>query len=76
MLSCINSLPNDKILDWPKRKGFADDNLNVAEMMIMLDDRVKNIVGRGENVGNQHFLLFPLCFEKASSIGLLKVGIV
>ena len=22
----------------------------------------ENIVGKGENAGNQHFLLFPLCF--------------
>ena len=22
----------------------------------------ENIVGRGENAGNQHFLLFPQCF--------------
>ena len=22
----------------------------------------KNIVGKGENAGNQHFLLFPQCF--------------
>ena len=24
--------------------------------------RVENIVGNGENAGNQHFLLFPQCF--------------
>ena len=23
---------------------------------------LKNIVGKGENAGNQHFLLFPQCF--------------
>ena len=23
---------------------------------------VENIVGKGENAGNQHFLLFPQCF--------------
>ena len=22
----------------------------------------ENVVGKGENAGNQHFLLFPLCF--------------
>ena len=26
----------------------------------------ENIVGKGENAGYQHFLLFPQCFEKAS----------
>ena len=38
--------------------------------------RVENTVGKGENAGNQHFLLFPLCFQKASYAGSLKVGIV
>ena len=35
-------------------------------MIISVFDRVENIVGRGENAGYQHFLLFPQCFEKAS----------
>ena len=34
--------------------------------MISLYDRVENIVGKGENVGYQHFLLFPQFFQKAS----------
>ena len=34
--------------------------------MISVFDRLENIVGKGENVGYQHFLLFPLCFETAS----------
>ena len=25
--------------------------------------RVENIVGKGENAGYQHFLLFPQCFQ-------------
>ena len=37
--------------------------------------RVENIVGKGENAGNQHFLLFPQCFQKTSLSGSLKVGI-
>ena len=41
-------------------------------------ERVEKIVGKGENAGYQHFLLFPQCFQKASyiNIGWLKVGIV
>ena len=27
---CVNSLPNDKFLDWSKFKAFADDKLNVG----------------------------------------------
>ena len=50
--------------------------------MISLFDRVENIkktknnVGKGENAGNQHFLLFPQCFPNSSSSVLPKVGIV
>ena len=39
--------------------------------------KVENIVGNGQNAGNQHFLLFPpQCFQKPSYVGLAKVGIV
>ena len=38
--------------------------------------RVENIVEKGENVGHQHFLLFPKCFQKASFSRSLKVRIV
>ena len=34
---------------------------------------VENIVGRGENAGYQHVLLFPQCFQKLSVPGSLKV---
>ena len=34
--------------------------------------RVDNIVGKGENAGYQHFLLFRQCYQKASFPGLLK----
>ena len=44
-------------------------------MTISLFDRVENTVGKGENAGYQHFLLFPLCFLQPSSLGPLKVGI-
>ena len=60
----INSLPNDKIWGLTKFKAFADDNFNVAKMMISLFDRVENTVGKGENAGYQHFLLFPHCFQR------------
>ena len=39
--------------------------------------KVENIVGKGENAGYQHFLLFPQCFQKVSfSSKVLKVWIV
>ena len=45
-------------------------------MVISLSDRVENIVGKEENAGNQHFLLFPQCFQKLSLSVLLEVKFV
>ena len=72
----LNSLPNDKFLDWSKLKLFADDKINVTTEMKLVLKKVENIVGKGENAGYQHFLLFPQCFQRASFSRLLKVGIV
>ena len=47
-------------------KTLADDKINVPQMMISVFDTVENIVGKGENAGYQHFLLFPQCFQKAA----------
>ena len=55
----INPLPNGKILDRTKFKEFADDKINVAEMMISLSD---NIVGKGENAGYQSEVVKSKCF--------------
>ena len=65
-----------RILDWSKLKAFVDDKLNIADMTIYLCARFENTVGKEENAGYQHFLLFAQCFPKLSSSGLLKVGIV
>ena len=35
-------------------------------MIISVFDTVETIVGKGENAGYQHFLLFTQCFEKVS----------
>ena len=72
----VNSLPNNKILNVTKLKAFVDDKLTVARMMIFLFDKVENTVGKGENAGYQHFLLFLECFPKLCSYGSLRVGIV
>ena len=55
---CLNSLPHDKILKVMQLKALAEDKINVAKMMISVSDEVENIVGKGENAGYQHFLLF------------------
>ena len=78
-LSChqaINSLPNDKSLVSSKLEAYADDKIDVVKRMISLFERAEKTVGKGENAGYQHFLLFPQCFPKPSSLESLKVGIV
>ena len=62
----INSLPNSKIFDWSKLKAFADDKMNGTEKLKFVLGRVENAVGKGENAGNQHFLLFLQCFQKST----------
>ena len=44
--------------------------------MIGVTDWIGNIVRKGENAGDHHFLLFSQFFQKASFPGSLKVGIV
>ena len=63
------TLSNDKFSDWSKLKAFADDKLNLTENLKLELEMVENIVGKGENAGYQHFLLFPQCFQKASILG-------
>ena len=55
-----------------KLKAFADGKLSKAKMTISLFDTVENTVGKGENAGHQHFLLFPQGFPKPSSLGSYK----
>ena len=69
------SLPNDRFLDWSKLKAFTDNKINLAEKLKFVLGRVEN-VGKGENAGYQHFLLFLQCFPKVSILRSLKVGIV
>ena len=75
-LYLTRSIPNNQILHWSKLKAFADNNLRFAKITISVWDSGEKIVGKGENAGYQHFLLFPQCFQKASIWGSLKVGIV
>ena len=74
-LNPLNPLPNNKIFDVTKLKAFADDKLKVDRMLTFLRDTVENTLGKEENAGYQHFLLFPMCFPKPTLMSL-KVGIV
>ena len=37
----------------------------MAEISEIVLDRIENIVGKGENADNQHFLLCPQRFQKS-----------
>ena len=63
----LNLLPDNKILDWSKLKAFADDQSNVTQNIKVVFHGIENIVGKEENAGYQHFLLFPQCFQKVFS---------
>ena len=67
MYLLVNSLPNDKILDWSKFKAHGEDKINVTQNLNFVLYRVENILGKGEIPGYQHSLIFPKCFQKASS---------
>ena len=69
-------LPNNKMLDYSKFKAFADEKKIVTQKLKLGLGRAENNVGKGENAGNQHFLLFQQCFHKLSFSEVLKVGIV
>ena len=57
-------------------KTCANDILSISQNIKFVFHIVENSVGKGENAGYQHFLLFPHCFPRTSSLGSLKVGIV
>ena len=55
-------------LDWSKLKAFAGEKLYIAEEVKFLGEGQKTSLGeKEENPSPQHFLLFPQCFQKASS---------
>ena len=54
---------------------FAEDKLNDTQNIKSVFHKVGNMVGKGENAGYQHFLLFPQCFQKALSSAESKVCI-
>ena len=68
----IYPLPDDNIFGLPKLKAFADDKLNVTRNVKVVFHRIENIVGKEENAGYQHFLLFPQCFQKAFFLQCVK----
>ena len=63
-------------MTWPKWKLSADKIKHVTQNLKFPTCREVIIVRKRENIGHQHFHLFPKYFQKPSSWGLLKLGIV
>ena len=57
-------------------ESFCRRQNNMILKLKFVSERIENILGKRENAGYQHFLLFPKCFQKPPSLGSLKVGIV
>ena len=56
----LNSLPNDKMLDF---FFFQTQSISKRQNLKCTLGKRENIVGKGENAGYQHFILFPQCFQ-------------
>ena len=61
----LTSFPNDKILDFPKLKAFADDKINEAHKLKFVSEMVENIARKGEINWLPAFSPFPQCFQVA-----------
>ena len=70
----FNSLPKEKLIKWSKLKAITYYKINVIQKLEFVLERVEKIVGKGENAGDQHFLLFLQCFRKDSFSSLFKSG--
>ena len=68
-VATCNFLPDNTFLALSKLKAFADDKLNVTQSIKFVFHRLENIVRKGENVGDQHFLLFLQGHQKCSFCG-------
>ena len=71
---CLALYQTMKIQNCSNFKALEDEKVKVAKNSNFVLGRVENIAANGENVGYQHFLLFPQCFLQPFS--LLKLGIV
>ena len=56
-------------------KALADDKIVATQKLKFVLRQAENILGKGENAGNQHFLLLHKVFSKATFFRVVKVGI-
>ena len=73
----MNSLPNNKILDWSKLKQIADDILKCIENeKKKVAYRIENIGRKRETACYKQFLLFSQSFPQLYIFSASKCGIV
>ena len=58
-----------------KLQVFRDEKTNVTRNQFFFLRWVKKIAETGENAGNQHFLLFPQCFQTILFSGRERSGL-
>ena len=68
-------LTDNKILDQSNFKANADDKFKVNQKTKFVHNGVKNIVGKGENAGYEHFLLFPQYFKRNLDLSCQKASL-
>ena len=65
----MNSSPKRQNLILVQNESICRRQNNATKKFKLRFQRVENIVGKGENAGYQHFLLFPQYFPKISFPG-------
>ena len=56
----------------PSKSAYINRSQKQSLVLTVLQKKpFENIVGKGENAGNQHFLLFPQCFSCLSEIEII-----
>ena len=73
--SDLNAFLHNKILDQTKLKAFADDKLNVTNMIISVFDRVENIAGKGAIACTGNFSFSHNVFKRLFSQTHQKVSL-
>ena len=64
----FNPFPKKQISDCSKLKEFAGNNSKFDENNKKCSKQGENTVGKGEIARYEQFLLFPLCFQKTSTV--------
>ena len=67
-------MSDDEISALPKMTAYADGHFILAQVVRFFCEIIENIMGKGENTGYQHFLLFPNVLKKISSQEHQKVS--